>query len=88
VCPFTLSSSAVAALGTTCASDANPLTRRSFDAEVVRLQGLGLRVLAPQQPGEAFEDEMIAFLYAGDGVSIELIDTEQRAGRLPGGSIA
>jgi methylmalonyl-CoA/ethylmalonyl-CoA epimerase len=60
----------------------------SVDAEVVRLQGLGLRVLAPQQPGEAFVDEMIAFLYHGDGVSIELIDTEQRAGRLPGGSIA
>ena len=59
----------------------------SVDAEVVRLEALGLRVIAPPQPGEAFEDEKIAFLYAGDGLSIELIDTERRAGRLPGGPI-
>jgi methylmalonyl-CoA/ethylmalonyl-CoA epimerase len=56
----------------------------SVDAEVARLQALGLRVLAPPQPGEAFEDEPIAFLYAGDGLSIELIDTLARAGILPG----
>jgi methylmalonyl-CoA/ethylmalonyl-CoA epimerase len=59
----------------------------SVDAEVVRLEELGLRVVAPRQPGEAFEDERIAFLYAGDGLSIELIDTERRAGRLPGAFI-
>ena len=60
----------------------------SVDAEVVRLVALGLRVIAPSQPGEAFEDEKIGFVYAGDGLSIELIDTERRAGRLPGGPIA
>lgn len=54
----------------------------SVDAEVARLQALGLRVLTPPEPGEAFEDALIAFLYAGDGMSIELIDTDRRAGRL------
>ncbi len=55
----------------------------SVDAELVRLDALGLRVVAPPEPGEAFEDEKIAFVYAGDGLNIELIDTERRAGRLP-----
>ena len=54
----------------------------SVDAEVARLQALGLRVLTPPEPGEAFEGEKIAFVYAGDGLSIELIDTEKRAARL------
>jgi methylmalonyl-CoA/ethylmalonyl-CoA epimerase len=40
-----------------------------------------LRILTPPQPGEAFEDEKIAFVYAGDGLSIELIDTDKRARR-------
>lgn len=55
----------------------------SLDAELVRLEALGLRVVARPQPGEAFEDEKIAFVYAGDGLNIELIDTERRAARLP-----
>jgi len=59
----------------------------SLGAEVARLEALGLRVLAPPQPGEAFGNENIAFVYAGDGLNIELIDTERRAGRLPGGPI-
>lgn len=55
----------------------------SVAAELVRLEALGLRVIAPPRPGEAFEGELIAFVYAGDGLNIELIDTERRAGRLP-----
>lgn len=55
----------------------------SVDAELVRLEALGLRVIAPPQPGEAFDDEKIAFIYAGGGLNIELIDTAKRAGRLP-----
>ena len=54
----------------------------SVDAEVARLVALGLRVLAPPEPGEAFDNEMIAFVYAGDGLNVELIDTVRRAGRL------
>jgi methylmalonyl-CoA/ethylmalonyl-CoA epimerase len=56
----------------------------SVDAEVARLQALGLRTIEPTQRGEAFEDEMIAFVNAGDGLNIELIDTEKRAGQMPG----
>jgi methylmalonyl-CoA/ethylmalonyl-CoA epimerase len=58
----------------------------SVDAELARLQALGLRVIAPPQPGEAFGDAPIAFVYAGDGLNIELIDTLQRVGRLPTGT--
>jgi methylmalonyl-CoA/ethylmalonyl-CoA epimerase len=54
----------------------------SIDEELPRLRSLGVRVLAPPAPGEAFEDETIAFAYAGEGLTIELIDTERRAGRL------
>lgn len=38
----------------------------------------GARLLAPPQPGEAFDDHLIAFLYAGSGLNFEIIDTEQR----------
>ena len=57
----------------------------SVDAETARLQALGLRVISPAQPGEAFEGGPIAFVYAGDGLNVELIDTDRRAGRLPAG---
>jgi methylmalonyl-CoA/ethylmalonyl-CoA epimerase len=50
--------------------------------EINRLQEMGLRVLAEPQPGEAFENENIAFIYAKQGLNIELIDTDKRAGRL------
>lgn len=51
--------------------------------EVARLEALGLRVISPPQPGEAFEDQPIAFVYAGEGLNVELIDTLQRAHRIP-----
>lgn len=54
----------------------------SLDAELVRLRELGVRVLSPPAPGEAFEDERIAFVYAGDGLNVEVIDTLRRAARL------
>lgn len=54
----------------------------SVDAEVARLAAIGVRVIAPAQPGEAFGDHPIAFLYAGGGMTFELIDTLTRAGRL------
>jgi methylmalonyl-CoA/ethylmalonyl-CoA epimerase len=50
--------------------------------ELDRMKALGLRVLAGPQPGEAFEDENIAFVYAGNGLNVELIDTDRRAARL------
>lgn len=38
----------------------------------------GARLLAPPQPGEAFDDELIAFLYVGSGLNVEVIDTDRR----------
>lgn len=55
---------------------------QSVDAEVARLVALGMRLVTEPEPGEAFEGEPIAFVYTGDGLSIELIDTTRRAGRI------
>lgn len=46
--------------------------------QLKELEGRGLRVLAPPEPGEAFDDGLIAFGYAGAGLNVELIDTERR----------
>lgn len=54
----------------------------SVEDEVTRLREFGARVISEPQPGEAFDDETIAFVYAA-GFNIELIDTEKRARRLP-----
>jgi methylmalonyl-CoA/ethylmalonyl-CoA epimerase len=51
----------------------------SVDAEVTRLRAAGLRILEPPQPGEAFDNRQIAFVYAGDGVNLEVIDTDARS---------
>lgn len=53
----------------------------SVDAEMKRMRALGIRTLAEPQPGEAFEDEKIAFVFAA-GLNVELIDTDKRARRL------
>jgi methylmalonyl-CoA/ethylmalonyl-CoA epimerase len=55
----------------------------SIEPELARLEALGVRVISPPQPGEAFEDAPIAFVYVGDGLNIELVDTERRARRIP-----
>jgi methylmalonyl-CoA/ethylmalonyl-CoA epimerase len=59
----------------------------AVDAELARLEALGARVIAPPQPGEAFAGGKIAFVYAGGGLNIELIDTLERAGRLVDGPL-
>jgi methylmalonyl-CoA/ethylmalonyl-CoA epimerase len=53
-----------------------------LNKKIVELKGLGLRVLAGPEPGEAFECEEIAFLYGKQGLNVELIDTDKLAGRL------
>lgn len=50
--------------------------------EIDRLTGQGLRLLAGPEPGEAFENEAIAFLFAKHGLNIELIETHKKANRL------
>lgn len=54
-----------------------------MNKELVRLGDLGLRVLTKLQPGEAFENENIAFVFAKNGINIELIETEKKAKLLP-----
>ena len=54
----------------------------SMDQELERLGDLGLRVLTPPQPGEAFGNENIAFLYAKHGLNVELIETDIKAEKI------
>jgi methylmalonyl-CoA/ethylmalonyl-CoA epimerase len=42
----------------------------------------GARLLAAPQPGEAFDDELIAFLYLGLGLNVEVIDTDRRRSQI------
>lgn len=50
--------------------------------ELVKLNALGGRTLSPPEPGEAFENEQIAFAFVGQGLNIELIDTDKRANKI------
>ena len=52
----------------------------NLEQELQRLKAHDLRVLVPPQPGEAFANENIAFLFAKMGLNIELIDTDKKAG--------
>ena len=45
------------------------------DEAGLRQEAIGLRVISQPEPGEAFENESVAFVYAGHGLTIELIDT-------------
>ena len=49
---------------------------------VDEMSALGVRVLTRPEPGEAFNDQLIAFCYLGLGLNVELIDTDERRARL------
>ena len=51
----------------------------NLNTEIGHLKKLGLRTLEQPQPGEAFENENIAFLYGKHGLNIELIETDKKA---------
>ena len=51
----------------------------NLDSELERLKELGLRILTWPQPGEAFENENIAFIFAKHGLNIELIESDIKA---------
>ena len=53
-----------------------------ISSEIKRLQEKGLRVITSPQPGEAFDNNPIAFLFARQGLNIELIDTDKKAKKL------
>ena len=54
---------------------------RSVNEEVNRFGHMGLHIISKPQPGEAFENEPIAFVYAQHGLNVELIDTDKKAFR-------
>lgn len=45
-----------------------------------QLSELGARVTSNPEPGEAFDDSLIAFLYVGSGINVEVFDTDSRRG--------
>lgn len=51
-----------------------------MQTRLLNLKKNGMRLLAEPQPGEAFDNEAIAFLMGSNCVNVELIDTEKRAG--------
>ena len=48
-----------------------------------RAKQMGARVISPPAPGEAFEETLISFCYAGYGFQIEYIETDLRRALLP-----
>jgi methylmalonyl-CoA/ethylmalonyl-CoA epimerase len=55
----------------------------NLDGKIKELTGKGLITLVSPQPGEAFNNHNIAFLLARNGINVELIDTDEKAGMLP-----
>jgi len=53
-----------------------------MEQQIKELNNRGLITLVAPQPGEAFENEDIAFLLTRFGVNIELIETDKKARRL------
>lgn len=50
---------------------------------VQELKERGARVTTEPEPGEAFDDGLIAFAYVGFGLNVELVDTDARRNLLP-----
>lgn len=59
-------------------------TSPDVNAACEALTSAGARMLSPPAPGEAFDDGLIAFLYAGLGLNVEVIDTDARRGLIEG----
>jgi methylmalonyl-CoA/ethylmalonyl-CoA epimerase len=54
----------------------------NLDKKIIELEKKGLIMLVPPEPGEAFNNHKIAFLHSRYGLNIELIDTNEKTGRL------
>lgn len=54
----------------------------NINSKIEELTSKGVRLLTPPQPGEAFNNNPIAFLLASSGINIELISTDEKAGLL------
>ncbi len=55
---------------------------KDMDLDLQHLKENGAKILVPPEPGEAFESDKISFVYAKQGLNIELIDTDRKAKRL------
>lgn len=51
----------------------------NIQEQINHMKEMKLRVISPPEPGEAFEDNLIAFMFAKQGLNIELIDTDVKA---------
>jgi len=51
-----------------------------LNEQIPVLQAKGARLLVPPQPGEAFRNHDIAFLFADNSLNLELIDTTEKEG--------
>jgi methylmalonyl-CoA/ethylmalonyl-CoA epimerase len=54
----------------------------NINEKIKELSKEGLITLVPPQPGEAFNFHNIAFMLAKNGINIELIETDEKAGLL------
>lgn len=57
------------------------LRTNQIEGAVAALKQVGARVLNEPAPGEAFDDEPIAFLFAA-GLNVELVSTDKRRSRI------
>lgn len=57
-------------------------TEDGLDNKISVLKEKGLISLVPPQPGEAFENENIAFMLTRFGINIELIETDKKAKKI------
>lgn len=55
---------------------------QELNSKVIQLKEKGMINLTAPQPGEAFENELIAFLYGRDNLNIEIIETDKKAKRI------
>lgn len=55
---------------------------KDMSIDISTMTKRGLRLLSGPEPGEAFENEKIAFLFAKHGLNIEVIETDKKARRI------
>ena len=53
----------------------------NMEETMTRLEAEGARVIVPPEPGEAFENNPIAFVYV-NGLPVEIISTDKKAERI------
>ena len=54
----------------------------NMELKVTELHEMGMIKLTPPQPGEAFENALIGFLFGRDNLNLEIIETDKRAKRI------